>query len=165
MNRIAAAVLAALLALPALADGPAPKAIAKKGAAKAPVGKPRAPATATARIGAGVATVTVRFDSAATDASVAVHGVDGLVVTSDASPISGGRFARGQTVAFDVAFTPGVGRSNLVITIGGTFTGRQQHVSQTFAVGTPTPEQLKPATPPVTDSDGQRIKVMPGATK
>lgn len=163
MNRTAIALLAALLALPALADGPSPKQSVK--AARAPAGKPRAPASVTARIGSGLATVTVRFDAAASDVTIGVGGVDGLTVTSDPSPLTGGRFTRGQTVTFDVGFAPGPGRSHLAVTVGGTFAGQQRHVAQTFAVGTPTPEQLKPAVPATTDSTGQRIKVMPGDAK
>lgn len=156
MNRTAIALLAALLALPTLAADPA-----GKGAAQTPAGKPRAPASATARIGDGMATVTVRFDSPASDVTLAVSGLDGLTVTSDPTPLTGGRFRRGQTVTFDVGFTPGPGRSHLALTIGGTFGGQQRNVSQTFAIGSPTAEQQKPAVPPVTDSQGQRIKVMP----
>jgi hypothetical protein len=163
MIRTAIALLAALLALPALADGPAPKQPAK--AARASPGKARAPATASARIGNGVATVTIRFDAPATDVTIGAGGVDGLTVTSDPTPLTGGRFARGQSVAFDVAFTPGPGRSHLAITVGGTFAGQQRHVAQTFAVGSPTADQLKAAVPATTDSTGQRIKVMPSDGK
>lgn len=156
MTRIAAALLAALLALPALADGPS-----SAKAARASPGKARAPATVTARIGSGAATITVRFDAPATEVSIGLGGVDGLAVTSDPTPLSGGRFRRGQTVSFDVAFTPGPGRSHLAVTVGGTFAGQERHVAQSFAVGSPTAEQLKPAVPATTDSTGQRIKVMP----
>ncbi len=166
MNRTAIALLAALLAFPALADGPAAKPAAKaKAAAKAPVGKPRAGATATAVMADGRATVTVRFDSAATDVAIGVRGVDGLAVTSDATPLSGARFQRGQTATFDVAFTPGPGRSHLVVDMSGNFGGQVRSSIQTFAVGTPTAEQLKPAAPATTDSTGQRIKVMPADGK
>jgi hypothetical protein len=159
MSRIAVAAVAALLASSALAEGqgPAPKAVAPR----APQGKPQAPATVAARLGPGTATVTVRFSSPATDVSIDVHGVDGLMVTSAATPVSGVRFARGETVTFDVAFTEGPGRSHLAVAVSGSFAGGRRATVQTFAVGTPTPEQLKASVPATTDSTGQRIKVMP----
>jgi len=159
MNRIAVAIAALLLALPALANGPAG---GKKDAVTRTVhGKPQAPVSVTATVARGRATVTVRFHSAATEAAVEVHGVDGLTVTSAANPLAGGRFARGQAVTFDVAFAEGPGRSHLAVAVSGRFGGMVRSTVASFAVGQPTPEQLKPAGKSTTDSAGQRIKVLP----
>ena len=159
MNRIALVAATLLLAVPALADGPA--APAKPPAPKTVNGKPQAPVSVTARVGRGAATVSVRFHSAATEATVDVRGVDGLAVTSDPSPLSRGRFARGEAVTFDVAFTEGPGRSQLVVSVSGDFGGARRSTVATFAVGKPTPDQLKPVGSSTTDSAGQHIKVMP----
>lgn len=163
MNRIAFAASALLLALPALADGPAG---GSKGAVTRTVhGKPQAPVSVTAAIAPGRATVTVRFHSAATEAGIEVHGVDGLAVTSAASPLSGGRFARGELVTFDVAFTEGPGRSHLAVAVSGKFGAQRRSAVASFAVGQPTADQLKPTGKTTTDSQGQRIKVLPAGNK
>lgn len=159
MNRIGFAASALLLALPALAGGPAGG--SKAGVTRTVHGKPQAPVSVTAAIAPGRATVTVRFHSAATEAAIEVHGVDGLAVTSAASPLSGGRFARGQSVTLDVAFTEGPGRSHLAVAVSGKFGSQKRSAVASFAVGQPTAEQLKPAGKASTDSQGQRIKVLP----
>jgi len=165
MNRIALASATLLAAFPVLADGPQAAPPATATAAKTVHGKPQAPVSVTARLGAGAATVTVRFHSAATDASVEVHGVDGLAVTSDATPLSGARFGRGEAVTFDVAFTAGAGRSHLAVGVSGSFGGTRRSTVASFAVGKPTPDQLKPAGTAATDSKGQPVKVMPADTR
>jgi hypothetical protein len=165
MSRLALATAALLVAFPAIADGPAAAPPAKAAPAKTVHGKPQAPVSVTTRLGSGAATVTVRFHSAATDASVEVHGVDGLEVTSDATPLSGARIARGEAVTFDVAFTEGVGRSHLAVGVSGNFGGMRRSTVASFAVGKPTPEQLKPAGAAATDAKGQPVKVMPADTR
>ncbi len=159
MNRITFAASALLLALPALAGGPSG---GSKGAVTRTVhGKPQAPVSVTAAIAPGRAMVTVRFHSAATEAGIEVHGVDGLAVTSAASPLSGGRFARGESVTFDVAFTEVPGRSHLAVAVSGKFGAQRRSAVASFAVGQPTPEQRRAAERATTDSRGQRIKVLP----
>jgi len=165
MNRIAIVLAATLVAGTALADGPAAGTAPNAAAHGAPAGKPHAPATATASLRPGAATVTVRFDSPASEVNIEVSGVDGLVVTSAASPVQGGRFARGQTATFDVAFTEGPGRSHLAVSVTGSFAGARRNRVQTFAVGSPIANQQKPEVPATTDSLGQRIKVMPADGK
>lgn len=162
MNRILAATLAAaLLSGPALAD--APPNFEKKAA---PIqGKSQAPVTVTAKLDAGRATVTVKFHSPATDASVEVHGVDGLVVTSAALPLSGGRFARGQTVTLDVAFTEGPTPGQLAVLVSASFAGARRNATAAFVTRPPTPEQLKPARGATTDSTGRRVKIMPAESR
>jgi hypothetical protein len=128
-------------------------------------GKPQAPATISAKLEAGRATVTVKFHSPATEASVEVHGVDGLAVTSAAVPLSGGRFARGETVTLDVTFTEGATAGQLAVVVSGNFSGARRNATATFLTRSPTPEQLKPARSGATDSTGRRVKVMPGQSR
>lgn len=163
MNRTLAVAAALLVSLPALAA--AADAAAQKPGAPAVQGKPQAPVTVSAALAAGRATVTVRFHSPATDVAVEVHGVDGLVVTSDATPLSGGRFARGQTAKLDVTFTEGADPGQLTVVVTGNFSGAKRMASASFATRPPTPEQLKAGRTATTDSTGRRIKVMPAETR
>ena len=159
MNRVLAVAAALLVSLPALAAAadPAPQ----KPGAPAAHGKAQAPVTVSASLAAGRAAVTVRFHSPATDVGIEVHGVDGLVVTSDATPLSGGRFARGETAKLDVAFTEGAEPGQLTVVVSGTFSGARRMASTSFVTRPPTPEQLKAGRNVATDSSGRRIKVMP----
>src|SRR5512133_358196 len=111
MNRTAVALATVALAL--AAGGCARQASATPvPSAAAPVeGKPSAPVSIDAQLSGSTAHVTVRFDADAKGARVHVHGTDGLAVTSAAEPVAKDSFARGDTAAFDVSFTPGPGRS------------------------------------------------------
>jgi hypothetical protein len=161
MNRMAIAASTLLFSLPVLANGPGPVAGKKDAAARSVPGKPQAPVSVTARLAAGRATVTLRFHSAARDVAVEVHGTDGLTVTGDPNPLSGGRFAAGQSVTLDVAFAEGPGRSHLAVSVSGTFGSAARSTVASFAVGQPTAEQQKAAGEVTTDSTGKRIKVLP----
>jgi hypothetical protein len=176
MNRILAAATVLLLSIPAqsrpgdtaASPPPAGKTTAAPKAAPAPGkaapavrGKPQAPVAVSAKLDAGRATVTVQFHSAATAVTVEVHGVDGVVVSSAAVPLSGGRFARGQAVTFDVAYTEGPTPGLLAVSVSGDFPSGMRIATASFATGTPTPAQLKSAAPAATDSTGRRIKAMP----
>ncbi len=157
MNRIALAVttlaLAAGCARQAQATAPAP----------APVrGKPSAPVAIDARLAAASARVTIRFDADAKDVRIDVHGTDGLAVTGTApTPAEHASFKRGETTAFDVAFTPGPGRSYLVVGVAGKFhgAGKRARVAS-FPTGEPTPEQEKGMGTVVEGPDGERLKVV-----
>ncbi len=120
-----------------------------------------------AQLSDGQAHVTVRFSSPASNVKINVYGVDGLVVKSAATPVDGSNFAEASVTTFDVAFTPGPGRSNLVVAVNGSFRGAQRSSVSSFAVGTPSPEQQQSVGNVVTGDDGQRIHVMPanGDTK
>jgi hypothetical protein len=141
-------------------DAPGAPAAARK--AGQPTRKAQAPVRIETVLGDGVATVTVHFDADATDASVGVRGVDGLAVTSDRTPVSGARFSRGQSITFDLAFQPGPGQGHLAVSVGGTFSGSRRNAVSSFAVGKPTPQQLKPAGTPAADEQGRPVKIMPG---
>ncbi|WP_224365164.1 hypothetical protein [Hyalangium versicolor] len=161
MNRMALAVLTSLLSLlPSAACTPTAKA-APDSSSKADTAKVSAPVTVDAQLQEGQARVTVRFDSPASDVKINVHGVDGLVVKSAATPVAGSSFTQASTSTFDVAFTPGPGRSHLVVGIEGSFNGTQRSTVKSFAVGTPSAEQQKSQGNVITGDDGQRIKILP----
>ncbi len=168
MNRTTAAVAALLLAVPALAASPQGKPVpAPKKATTTQTfrGKAQAPVTVTAQLAAGGATVTVRFLSAATDVSIEARGLEGLSVTSAGTVLSGGRFARGESVTFDVAYAEGPGRSQLVLAVSGRFGPATRSTVASFPVGQPTAEQQKASGSATTDSTGQRIKVLPAESR
>lgn len=156
MNRIALAAAVAALAAAGCARQPAPPPPSPPGAHK-----PSAPVSISAQLSGGSAHVTVRFEADAKDVSVVVHGVGGLAVTSAGSPVDGASFARGETAAFDVAFTPGAGRSTLAVGVSARFhgAGRRSAVAS-FDVGEPTKEQLEASGTVVETSEGERLKVV-----
>lgn len=167
MHRAIATATALLLALPALAaDARAAPFAGKKGAfSQTYRGKAQAPVTVTTRVGAGTATVTVRFHSASTGVAIEARGLDGLVVTSPGNVLTGGRFQRGEAVTFDVAFTEGPGRSQLVVSVSGRFGPATRSAVAAFPVGQPTAEQQKGSEGATTDSTGERIKLLPAETR
>lgn len=97
-------------------------------------GKPSAPVTVSAEVARSSARVTVRFDADVTDARVQVRGVDGLVVTSEATPVDGGAFARGDGRTFDVRYTAGDG-GHLVVAVSTVSSGGARARVASFAVG------------------------------
>ncbi|MBN1207890.1 MAG: hypothetical protein JXB05_23705 [Myxococcaceae bacterium] len=165
MNRMALAVLSSLLALLA------PVACTSSGTATSPSNtkpessyettKTSAPIAVDAELSDGRARVTVRFDSPATDVKVNVSGTDGLVVKSTPTPVDGASFVDSAVSTFDVDFTPGEGRSHLVVAVSGMFKGSHLSKVSSFAIGTPTAAQQSASGSTVTGSDGERIKVMP----
>lgn len=125
-------------------------------------GKPTAPVAVTAELSPKSAHVVVKFESDAQDVVIAASGVDGLVVEGKSVVVEKGAFSRGEVQAFEVAFTPGAGRSQLVVSVSGSFNGASRARVASFAVGTgPLPES--PGTVITTD-DGERVKVLPAAT-
>jgi hypothetical protein len=165
MNRTALTVLTSLLALTApVACSSQAKAAPPSSTASSSrpdSAKVSAPVAVDAQLGEGQARVTVRFDSPATDVRVNVSGVDGLVVKSAPTPVDGASYVKEGGTTFDVTFTPGSGRSHLVVAVSGTFREGPRTKVASFAVGSPTTEQQKSGAPVITDGNGERIKVMP----
>ena len=161
MNRMALAVLSSLLTLAACS--PTAK-TASNPSTQQEAGKVTAPVTVNAQLSEGKAHVTVRFASDATDVSIEVYGVDGLVVNTKATPMKGATVTAASEQAFDVAFTPGPGRSNLVVAVKGSFRGADRASVSSFAVGTPSAEQQKSSGTTVTGDDGQRVNIMPSGS-
>jgi hypothetical protein len=161
MTRALATAAALLLAAPAVTDRPsAPR--PRSAASRAARPKPQAPVTITAAPVAGGATVTVRFDGAASDVNVEVRGLDGLAVASAGAPLSGRGFARGEAATLEVVFAQGADAGQLAVAVTGTFGGGRQFTTATFPVGRGPVERLEKA-PPVTDAAGRRVKVMPSS--
>ncbi|MCP3143446.1 hypothetical protein [Pyxidicoccus xibeiensis] len=177
MNRKALAVLSGLLALsaPVACSSQAKSASTPSGQPETPsaarsdmtkthrpdTAKPSAPVDVKAELDKDRARVTLRFDAPATDVQVNISGVDGLTVKSAPTPVDGASFVAAGESSFDVTFTPGAGRSHLVVAVTGNFRGAHQSKVASFAVGTPSKEQQKSTGTTVTGEDGQRIKVMP----
>lgn len=160
MHRTAIAATLAALGL-ASAVACAPCASAAPQAAPAVHGKPKAPVSIDARLADGAGRVTVRFEAEARDVRVEVRGSEGLAVTSAPAPVEGASFSRGDVASFDVAYTPGPGRSFLSVAVSGKFRGAGKRSSVTsFALGEPTPEQLRGTGTVVEGSGGDRVKVV-----
>ncbi len=121
-----------------------------------------APVAVNFQVGADAGKITLTFDAPASGVHVNVYGVDGLSVTSAPQPISGADFAKCDAPSFDVAYVAGQGRSHLVVAVTGNFKGSVRSSTFSHAIGTRSAEQRKAVGSAMTDSDGKRIKLMPG---
>lgn len=147
---VLSAVLSACCTTPTTASSPVPS-----------KGKPTAPVEVNAELSAKSARLTLKFEGEAKDVDVVVSGVDGLVVEGEATLVSDGTFARGESRTFEVNFTPGPGRSALVVSVSGSFSGASRARVASFTVGTgPLPETPGEV---ITTDDGEKVKVMPAA--
>lgn len=171
MNRKTFAVIPGFFALLALAacssspkstPSPAPASTASESNVH---GKMAAPVEVNAQLEESSARVTVRFESPATGVRVNVHGVDGLVVTSQPTLAEGVNFPQATTASYDVTFTRGAGRSHLVVSVSGEFKGAQRTRVASFAIGTPTDSQRSSSATKAEGAGGERIKVMPADTQ
>ncbi|MCP3061369.1 hypothetical protein LXT21_21540 [Myxococcus sp. K38C18041901] len=162
MNRIAPAVLSGLLALLAPVACTSPAKTSPSSTTPADTAKLSAPVDVGAKVSDTTATVSLRFQVPGEDVRVEVSGADGLQVTSSPSPVTGVSVEKSALTNLDVAFTPGAGRSHLVVTVSGIFQGVPLTKVASFAVGQPT-EQQKAQGSVVTDDQGQRIKMMPSS--
>lgn len=156
-------VLASLLLMsPAtgFADaGPSPQ----KKATSIKSGKPAAPVEITASFGSDHAQVEVAFLAGASSVMVSVRGIDGLAVTSEATPISGA-FAKGTKAVATVKLSIPTGQSNLVVTVSGVFAGVRSSKTSSFTLGSPTPAQAEKVSSGVkVEPSGERLKEMPAA--
>lgn len=131
--------------------------------AAAPVateGKPSAPVAVEAVLREDSATLTLTFEGDASNVLVGVAGLDGLEVDGGGVVVAEGAFRRGETRVVEVRFSPGVGRSHLAVSVEGQFrSGRLARVV-TFAVGAPSPEQLRGSGTTIEARDGTRLKVL-----
>lgn len=121
-------------------------------------GKPTAPVAVKAELLERSAKVTVTFESDAEDVQISVSGVDGLVVSSPAVVLEQGKFTRGGAQAFEVEFAPGAGRSQLVVSVAGTFNGAKRARVAAFGIGSgPLPDTGAV----MTTDEGEKVKVLP----
>jgi hypothetical protein len=125
-------------------------------------GKPAAPVEIEARLSDGGAALTLRFGAPARGVAVEVSGVDGLVVAGPPALAKDASFDHGATAAYEVAFTPGPGRSALAVAVTGTFAGQPRAWLVTFPVGEPAAPAPRPASVDV-QPDGERVKALPAA--
>lgn len=147
------------LALLALASCTTPTTVASPAPAR---GKPTAPVNVTAELTSKSAQLVVTFEADAKDVRITAGGVDGLVVEGEPVLISEGTFVKGASQRLQVAFTPGPGRSALVVTVAGSFNGASRARVASFTLG-------QGGTPPspgtvMTSDDGETVKVLPAAT-
>jgi hypothetical protein len=123
-------------------------------------GKPTAPVEVKAELSKNAAKLTVTFESDSKDVKIAVSGVDGLVVQGEAVIVENGTFTRGDATSFSVNFTPGEGRSQLVVSVSGSFNGASRARVASFTIGDgPLPQNGEV----MTTDDGEKVKVMPAA--
>ncbi|HYO67703.1 MAG TPA: hypothetical protein VEU33_16630 [Archangium sp.] len=167
MNRKTFAVLPGFFALLALAACSSSSKSTPSPAASEPAvqGKMEAPVVVNAQLEDSSARVTLRFDTPATGVRVNVHGVDGLVVTSQPTLADNVNFPQATTATYDVAYTRGAGRSHLVVSVSGEFKGAQRTRVASFAIGTPTDSQRSSSATKAEGANGERIKVMPADTQ
>ncbi len=126
--------------------------------------KTKTPVAVSAVFAEGRATVTLRFEQAASDVSIGFRGLDGLSVQNQPD-LPKQSFKRGETLKLEVALTPGPGMSHLALDLEGTFAGQRRLDVRTFAVGEPTPAQQKAkADQTFRTEDGRRLKLLPAKT-
>jgi hypothetical protein len=120
-------------------------------------GKRSAPVAVDAELFDLKAKLTLTFDTAASGVEVAISGLDALTVTKGAMAMNDGAVKAGERRTFEVAYTHGTGRANLVVSVRGLFGGAPLGRVVTFSVGEgPVPDT---GTRVLTD-DGQTLKVM-----
>ncbi|MDI1444608.1 hypothetical protein [Polyangium sp. 6x1] len=122
--------------------------------------KPGAPVKVEGRLSTSNALLTVDFEQDATDVTVEVWGVDGLVVTSAKEPVQNRRFGRGESLDVEVAFTAPATRADLAVRVRGTFEGRVRERVQSFTVNAEAPSLTQPPGEIRTGPDGRRVRVM-----
>lgn len=121
--------------------------------------KPGAPVAIGATLERGVAHVVVRFERAAAEARVRLHGTDGLAVTRAAASMPT-RFDAGADARFDVPCSSAPG-GFLVVTVEGVFDGARAQRVVSFRVPGGTTSKAGVIT---RDSSGRAVQVLPGQT-
>jgi len=122
--------------------------------------KPGAPVKIEGSLSGSNAAISVMFEADASDVSVEVWGVDGLVVTSAKQPLQGARFARGDKAPIDVSFTAPANRADLAVKVRGTFGGRVRERVQSFSVNASAPPATNAPGEVKLGPDGQPVRVM-----
>lgn len=122
--------------------------------------KPGAPVKVEGRLAGSSAVLMVAFEEAASDVTVEVWGVDGLVVTSAKEPVQNRQFSRGDKASVEVAFTAPATRADLAVRVRGTFEGRVRERVQSFTVNAEAPSLTQPPGEVRTGPDGKPVRVM-----
>jgi hypothetical protein len=122
--------------------------------------KPGAPVKVEGRLAASSASLSIDFAEDASDVTVEVWGVDGLVVTSAGEPVQGRRFGKGEKLDVDVSFTAPATRADLAVRVRGTFDGRVRERVQSFTVNAGAPSATPPPGEVRTGPDGKPVRVI-----
>ncbi|MDI3290231.1 hypothetical protein [Polyangium sp. 15x6] len=122
--------------------------------------KPGAPVKVEGRLATSSAVLTVDFEEAASDVTVEVWGVDGLVVTSAKEPVQNRQFGKDEKVSVEVSFTAPATRADLAVRVRGTFAGRVRERVQSFTVNAGAPSLTQPPGEVRTGPDGRPVRVM-----
>lgn len=122
--------------------------------------KPGAPVKVEGRLAASSALLSVDFEEAASDVTVEVWGVDGLVVTSAKEPVQGRRFGKGEKLGVEVSFTAPATRADLAVRVRGTFDGRVRERVQSFTVNAGAPSLHPPPGEVKMGPDGKPVRVL-----
>ena len=122
--------------------------------------KPGAPVKVEGKLSGSSAALSIDFGETATDVTVEVWGVDGLVVTSEKAPIKDRRVSRGDRLDVEVSFTAPATRADLAVRVRGTFEGRVRERVQSFTVNAGAPSLTQPPGEVRTGPDGKPVRVM-----
>ncbi len=122
--------------------------------------KPGAPVKVEGELSTSNAAVVVAFEDDASDVTVEVWGVDGLVVTSAATPIQNRRLAKGERLEVPVSFTAPATRADLAVRVRGTFSGRVRERVRSFTVNAGAPPATQAPGEVKTGADGKPVRVL-----
>ncbi|MDC3961207.1 hypothetical protein [Polyangium jinanense] len=122
--------------------------------------KPGAPVKVEGRLASSSAVLTIDFEESASEVSVEVWGVDGLVVTSAKEPVQNREFGRGEKASVEVSFTAPATRADLAVRVRGTFDGRVRERVQSFTVNAEAPSLTQPPGEVRMGPDGRPVRVM-----
>ncbi|MBL8912245.1 MAG: hypothetical protein JNM17_16260 [Archangium sp.] len=98
-------------------------------------GKRSAPVAIDASLREASAKLTLKFERKGEGVSVDVSGIDGLTLKSEGAVLRDAAITAGEVKSFEVAYARGAGRTNLVISVRGTFDGAPLARVVTFAIG------------------------------
>lgn len=125
-------------------------------------GKRTAPVAIDAKLSADRARVTLRFETAASDVTIGLQGLDGLTLGPAERPAALGPrgFSAGEAVTVEVPFTSA--RGTLAVSVIGTFAGARQHRAVSFTVGAEAaPSVVAPSVAEPVTTDREQLMVLP----
>jgi hypothetical protein len=98
-------------------------------------GKRSAPVAIDAALRSDGARLTLKFERGGEAVDVDVSGIDGLTLKGEGAVLRATPVKAGELRNFDVAYERGAGRTNLVVSVRGTFDGAPLARVVTFAIG------------------------------
>jgi hypothetical protein len=124
--------------------------------------KPGAPVRVESSVSDTAVKLTLRFESAGSNVSVAVRGLDGLELKSATQLMKGASVKAQEAQVFELSFVPVKGEATVGVYVDGEFGGARQTRVATVTVGKPNPNALTTSDSMTTDS-GLKLKLMPAA--